>query len=142
MQHRKREPQKRKPIKEVDAKKNYSGEASPYWDFIADSQDQSSKENKINEDPLANPDVYSEEETLYARPLSADGEIRLQAIQETLADLTERQREILHLCGNLGLTEEAAAERLKITRDNVHMQLVRARAKVQQRYDKLKAKED
>lgn len=142
MNIRKREPKKRKPIREVETKKDYSGEASPYWDFMIEHQDVRGADMKIQEDPLANPDVFSEETSMYHRPLSSDGEVRLQAIQETLEGLSEQQKKILHLCGNLGYTMEAAATAMKVTLATVQSQLTRARQKVQRRYDKLKTSDE
>lgn len=132
------EVQKRKPIRDVPTDKDFSGEASPYWDFMAEHQDALANNGKVQEDPLANPDVFSEEHSLYNRPISEEGEVRLQAIHETMPELSASQRKVLHLCADLGYTMERAAEEMRVTVATVQTLLTRARRKVMRRYDKLK----
>lgn len=134
----KKQLKKRKPITEIDARKDYSGEASPYWDHLENNQ-RITEEGNPEEDAIANPDVLSEDDTLYARPISEEGQIRLQAIHETLPHFSAQQKSILHLCADLGWTEGRAADSLGITRSAVHSQMIRMREKIKRQYDRLKA---
>ncbi len=127
----KREPNKRKPIREVDGRKDYSGEASPYWDFINNHQRLTDEGNPV-EDTLANPDVLSEDESLYTRPISEDGERQLEAIRET--ELSPQQQKVVHLCGELGYTLEMAARVLNIEVRTVRTLLKRAVTKIRLTY--------
>lgn len=132
------EPNKRKPIREITTKKNYSGEASPYWDFMAAHQT-SEHDGNPNEDVLANPDLLSDEETLHDRPISDDGDIRLQAIRETMAKLSSQQRRLVELCGIEGYSVSRAAELMNIKDSTAHSFLNRARKTIERKYKALKA---
>jgi RNA polymerase sigma factor (sigma-70 family) len=130
----KREPNKRKPIREIQTRKNFSGEASPYWDHIMNRQRQTDEGNPV-EDTLANPDVLSETETLHGRPLTERGELQYEVLQEVLPTLTDRQREAIRLCGLEGLAEEKAASILGIKRRTLRTMLTRIRAKIKRVYE-------
>lgn len=138
----------KKRIHEIDAEKNYSGEASPYWDFMAQHHDIHDKVVDGNEDPIANPDVLSEEKALYNRPLSERGQLMLQAVQEAMIDLTVQQQAIVRLMhegvwsekeGQLVYTEQAVAQALGIARQTVNTILTRVKTKVRRKYEILKA---
>lgn len=126
------EPKKRKPIDEITTKKKYSGEASPYWDFIKGRQRQS--EGNPVEESIANPDVLAETDSLYNRPLTEVGNIQLEAIQEALPKLSQRQQDVLKLRGFEGYTEEETAMHLEISRLAVRNHLQRARNTINKIY--------
>jgi hypothetical protein len=137
-----------KRIHEVDATKNYSGEASPYWDHLFATQDTTGEGMHVREDALANPDVLSEDDALTNRPLTPDGELRMQAVHETVAELTDHQRKILGLLfdgvwsdeeGQRVYTEQAIAEAVGSTRVTIQVLIRRIKIKIRRRYEKLKA---
>lgn len=134
------EPNKRKPIREFKTKKNYSGEASPYWDFMLSHQP-SYHDGDPKEDLLANPDSLSDEETLYNRPLSDDGDLRIEAVQQTLPKLSPQQRRLVELCGVEGYAVKIAAEMMGISNSTAHTLLDRARKTIRRKYNNLKASE-
>lgn len=130
------EPNKRKAIREIQTRKNYGGEASPYWDFLKwkTIHDES---DGLTEHPLANPDVLSADETMHDRVLTARGELQLEAVQTVLPTLTTQQRKAVELCGERGHTEEMAATILGIKRRTLRTILSRVRDKVRREYDRL-----
>ena len=121
-------PRKRKPISEVRTKKNYSGEASPYWDFAREHQDY---EGNPMEDILANPDALSEDDTLYGRPLTVVGEMQLSAIRETLPKLSPRERQVVLMCTR---TVDEISYDMGISPRTVRMLLERAKLKIDKCY--------
>lgn len=133
----KREPSKRKPIREVKVNRNYSGEASAYWDFLGAVQ-HPNEEGMPAEDVLANPDVLSDENTLFGRELTEEGELRLEAIREAWASLSPQQKKAVELCGLNGCTAKVAAEQLGIKETTVKDCLKRAREKIKRTYNRLK----
>lgn len=138
----------KKRIHEVETTKNYSGEASPYWDFMLnDSRGQGEGLDDRQEDALANPDVLSEDAALTNRPLSEVGKLMLQAIQEAMIDLTPQQQSIIRLMhegvwsekeGQLLYTEQAIAQTLGIARQTVNTILTRVKTKIRRKYEILK----
>lgn len=139
----------KKRIHEVSTEKNYSGEASPYWDHMHnDSRAQGDGMDDKQEDAFANPDVMSEENCVTHRPLTEVGKLMLQAVQEATVDMTPQQQSIVRLMhegvwsekeGQLLYTEQAIAEALGIARQTVNTILLRVKAKVRRRYEILKA---
>ncbi len=113
-------------IKEKTIRKDYSkGNASPYWEWNGMSQDN----NRPNQENLqANPDVLSESKGLYYQVECKDD--RLDVIEEVIATLTDRQKEILRMCGNEGRTFENCAAILKISKGTVQKTIDRIREKV------------
>lgn len=142
-----------KRIKEINAKKNYSGEASPYWD---DMQNQKRSEgdgptDDLREDPFANPDVLPEDSTPYHRPLTEQGTLMVQAIHETMLELTVQQQNILRLSlegvwddqrGERLYNEQTIAQTLGVSQQAVSKMLARIKTKVRRRYEKLKTTKD
>ncbi len=120
------EPKKRKPIEEITVKKDYSGEASPYWDFIGSHQPQSAEGNPT-EDTLANPDVLDADASLYNRPLTDLGRLQMEAINDAMVDLTARQKQVMYMRGPEGFTEEDTARELGISRLAVRNHMARCR---------------
>lgn len=137
----KREPAKRKPIREIQISRSYSGEASPYWSFLGAVQHPNA-EGMPTEDILANPDVLSDEEGLFTRELSEEGELRLQAIKDAFGSLSPQQKKAVELCGVNGLTTLAASLRMGVKETTVKDCLKRAREKIQRTYDRLKMLQD
>lgn len=139
---RKYEPQKRKPISEKVTKKNYSGEKSPYWDFVNNRTSKlnhtpSDSQVRVIEDALANPDILSDDFAMYRRSLTECGELQLEAIETVLPTLTEQQQKAIELCGKNGHTEEMAATILGIKRRTLRTILARVRVKIKREYDRL-----
>lgn len=102
-------------------------ESSPYrlWMENRGSQGQ---EYDIPEIPEANPDVLPESKGLYySAPVEDD---RLELIKCIEATLTEKQREILRLCGYEGRTVANCSLILGISRGAVQTVLKRIREKV------------
>jgi DNA-binding CsgD family transcriptional regulator len=141
----------KKRIHEVPTNKNYSGEASPYWDHMLEIGDVRNAEMKVQEDPLANPDMVSDEVTPYTRALSERGKLMLQAVQEAMVDLTPQQQAIVRLMhegvwseneGQRLYTEQAIAVTLGIARSTVNTILTRVKAKIRRRYEILKTTKD
>lgn len=139
----------KKRIHEISTDKNYSGEASPYWDhMLNDSRGQGEGMDDKQEDAFANPDVMSEENTVTNRPLTEVGKLMMQAVQEAMVDLTPQQQTIVRLMhegvwsekdGQLLYTEQAIAESLGIARQTVNTILTRVKTKIRRRYEILKA---
>lgn len=138
MKIKKYTPSKRKPIRDLHFKKNFSGEQSPYWQYMASvTAKRAEGTNDVLEDPLANPDVLSEEDSLYNRPLTEVGELQKQAVEETINKLSARERMVFDLCADQGMTEQATAEQMGITRRAVQTFLTRIRMKMKRRFEQL-----
>ncbi len=130
-------PKKKKPhtkqrsyIREKEVDKDYSkGNSSPYRDWV-ETQPLNLEHNPHGQAEYAeaNPDVLSEESGLYYQK-ECDDE-RLDLIERVTATLTDKQKEILHLCGNEGRTMENCAAILGISKGTVQKTLDRIREKV------------
>lgn len=131
------EVKKSKSVKERLTKKNYSGEASPYWDFLAQTRHKN-ESGELTEHVLANPDVLSEEESLYNRPLGDDDELRLRVVKEAITKLSSQQQRALQLCGFEGLTLREAAVEMGVSLATVQVLLRRAKKMIQRMYDREK----
>jgi len=165
--------QKRKPISEIEAKANYSGERSPYWDWNDTKfRGENQQGRDVLEDPLANPDQLDCSEALWSRAMSERGELMMEAVQEALPLLTPKQREALEAVQELveptiftteqheeiaearangkddpifpmvPITQEAAAERLGVSRIALLDRLEGARRKVMKCYERLVTEEN
>jgi DNA-binding CsgD family transcriptional regulator len=121
----------------VQGKDQYKGEKSPYWDWM---QNHASIEGDMGliEPPNANPDVLSEDDSLYHRPLSERGELQLEVIQETAKILTDTQKRVLYFCGQMGLSYEEAAKKLGVSPQAVGQTLRRVQRIIQENYQKAK----
>jgi len=118
-------------IREKDTEKDYSkGNASPYRDWVAEQPDNGDghSDHRQKEFPEGNPDVLPEDKGLYYQAPCEDS--RLEVIKRVMATLTDRQKDILRLCGNEGRTEANCAAILGINRSTVHETLNRIREKV------------
>lgn len=125
----------KKSLREIETKKNYNGEASPYWEFMEKkAQKHQTYEGSPTEDSLANPDVLSEDDHLYHRPLSEDGEFKFNFIREMMKELSPQQQTVLQLCGFDGLTLKEAAKEMGLKIPTVQVFLDRARELIQKRY--------
>lgn len=115
-------------LRDVKERKDYSlGEASPYRNWLERRGDYK-QEHDANEPPQANPDSLSEENSIYYQAPCEDP--RLEIIQAVEQTLTEKQRQILRMCGNEGRTIESTAHILGISRGAVQTTLDRIREKV------------
>lgn len=99
---------------EINVRKSYNGESSPYWEWVAANMEKTD-DGFLKEVPQANPDTlgdydnYDNERSYYTNILD-----------EGYALLTARERQVFNLL-KIGMTEEEIAERLKTIRINVHM---------------------
>lgn len=118
-----------KPIREITTKKGDDA----YWSWA--SEHSTNAGGILEEHTEANPDSLSEEDGLYHRPLSEQGKLQLEAIQKS--GLTETQRRVLYLCGQMGLTQAQVSEELGITQAAVNGTLQRVRRIIQKTYKKL-----
>lgn len=144
MKNKKFEPRKRKPIREIETRKKYDGESSPYWDFMQDKAARSGEAltNEFIEDTLANPDRLSEDESLYNRPLTEVGKIQIEAVKETLSSLSARERTIFETVAAEGRTLAYTSGLLGISISTVQTVLNRVRSKIKRRFDALMAAEN
>lgn len=133
----KQEVHKSKSVKEIGTNINYSGERSPYWDFLRKKRFKS-ENGEITEHVLANPDVLADDENLYGQPLSEDDELRLRVIRETIEQLSPQQKKAVELCGMDGLTLKEAAEQMGVKLATVQVLLKRAGLKIKKNYDREK----
>lgn len=134
-------PRKRKNIREVDAKKSYSGEASPYWEFMAATTEKRTHGDDIIEHPLANPDVLDSSASLYERPLTELGELQMEAVRQTVDRLSPQELRVYELLLRDGKTQEKTAELLGTTRRNVREALSRVSAKIKKTFEILSLQE-
>lgn len=136
-----KKPYKSKSIKSVDVGQSFNSEESPYWQFL-DRCSKDGNDGKIIEDPLANPDIFAEDDSVFNRPLSDLGQLQVDVIHEIMPTLSPQQRRVLELCGFDGRTLEVAAQTLGIKVATVQVLLQRARAKIVRRFEqRLKAEE-
>lgn len=128
--------QQKKSIREVDTGKNHSGESSPYWNFL-ETKRRTDAETWGEENVFANPDLMSEDDSLYHRPLSAEGELQLQIIQDVTKELSIPQQRVLYLCGQLGMSQTEAAKELKVSHQAVNEVLRRVQQYIRKRYEEI-----
>lgn len=131
----------RKRIDEIQTRDKYSGEKSPYWDFMREHQ-RHDEDGTIVEDVFANPDMLSEDDRMYHPRLNAESEFKLRVIQRALKDLSPQQRQVLQLCGIEGMDLESAAKQLKLKVGTVQYYLEEAQSKILKRYKREKLLED
>jgi DNA-directed RNA polymerase specialized sigma24 family protein len=113
-------------VREVQSKKKFNGESSPYWKFIENSNRpnpyrDSNQEN--SEFPSANPDVLPEldepVENLTRKIIKRDWR---------QIKFSKREQEVLLRLAK-GMTQEAVAKALNISRSSVRVMLVRIQKK-------------
>lgn len=104
--------------------KNRSGEFSPYWNWLADHESRVAS-------PLANIDTLAED-----APIERDT-INRRVMRDVLTTirLSTQERRVLRLLGREGLTQEAAAEALGISRRAVRVTFKRAQKKCIEAYE-------
>lgn len=132
MSHRKRY---KKSLRETESRRQYSGEASPYWEFMQNHAP-TSADGQPEENIFANPDLLGEDEHIYHRPLTQRGEFQFQVIRDALKDLSPQQQRVLQLHGFEGWTMKAVADELGISVSTVAVFLNRARKALHQAYQK------
>lgn len=139
----KKQYRQKKSLREIETKKKYNGEASPYWDFMNKvSNKRTNGDGLPEEDSIANPDVLSEDDHIYHRPLTEEGELQFQAVRETVSELSPQQQRVLQLCGFDGLTMREAAKELGISIPTVQDYLQTAREKIKAKYFRMKTEAD
>ena len=121
---------KRKSIvKDKQYKKDYSGESSPYDDYmksIVCIKNGHHGVKEYSEQKEANPDVLSEMDSLYAHEVYLDPE-QVEMVEKTWPLLTSKQQQALTLVGLEGKTFENAAAIMGVARSNVFQLVDRAR---------------
>ena len=132
----KRKYSQKKSIREVPARKSFSGEASPYWDYTKNRQ-RFDREGQLQEDSLANPDVLSEQDNVFNLYEDEYKPIKLQAISETLKTLSPRERQVYTYVALEGWTFKKTAHKLGLTVPTVQSYLDHLRAKVKRHYAEL-----
>lgn len=116
-------------IREKRSKKDYAGtEGSPYQDWLENKGDYN-QEHVLPEPVEANPDNLAESDGLFYQAECND--YRLDIINSVIATLTDRQKEILRICGNEGRTLDNCALMLGISKGTVQKTLERIREKVE-----------
>jgi hypothetical protein len=131
----------KKRLKEIDLPKGSGGgENSLYWDF-SNAHCSPNSEGSIEENVFANPDIFTEDDHPYHRPLSERGEVQFQALQEVIKDLSPQQQRVLYLCGQLGKSQDEAAKELGVQPPAVCKMLQRIQIIVQAKYKTLMEQE-
>ena len=125
----------KKRINEVQSRKNFSGEQSPYWNFNG-GQQKSDREGNIEENIFANPDMLTESDSVFHRPLSERGQVQLEVVQRVVRQLSAQQQRVLYLCGQLGMSQSEAAKELAIGEPAVCKLLQRAQRAIREEYEK------
>lgn len=128
----------KKSIREISTKRNWSGETSPYWNFMSKFNKSDGSFEGIVEDAVANPDVLSEDDHLYHRPLSEEGEIQFQFVRDNVKYLSKQQQRVLQLMAFEGLTLTQTAKELNLSISTVNEYLHVARQHLMKRYIKYK----
>jgi len=125
---KKKQVKNRSYTKEIKSHKDYAGtEASPYREWL-DKKGDYNQEHEANEPIQANPDGLGEDQGLWFRDEVTND--RLELVYKVMETLTDKQKEILRLCGNEGRTIENTAVILGISRGTVQKTLERIRLKV------------
>ncbi len=105
-----------------DSRKKYTGESSPYWDWVAAGSERKN-EGEFVEGPQADPDVLAYNENYQAE------RDKYQSILETgFALLSPREKEVFQLLCK-GATEVVIAQILSISRSSVHNHRIRIKNK-------------
>jgi DNA-binding CsgD family transcriptional regulator len=122
-------------VRDTVTRKKYSGEGSPYWDFV--NQRQAHQEaDHLTESDLANPDMLPEIERdadeEHAAKLRA--RLRLTVLREVMLEATPRQQEIIACLREH--TEEEAAQKLGIARWTVRTTMESIAVRVVDLYNK------
>ncbi len=126
----------KKSIREIDARKSFSGEASPYWDHAVRHQ-KFVDDGRLNEDSIANPDVLSEQDNVFNLYEDEYKSIKLRAIGETLKTLSPRERQVYTYVALEGWTFKKTANKLGLTVPTVQSYLDHLRAKIKRHYAEL-----
>lgn len=130
----------RKNIRELETRDMYSGERSPYWDFVTRvaKPNVESTAAEYVEDGFANPDMLSEEDSLYVSKLSDEGNDKINLIVRFFPLLSDKQQKALHMVGVQGLSVRQAASVMEVQPSTIQSLLKRAKMKIQREYRKEK----
>ncbi len=117
-------------IKDKQVRKDYSkGNASPYREWVEKYNTDSINSDRCHTELFqANPDGLDESKGIYYQAECVDD--RLDLIEEVKKTLTDKQLEILRMCGNEGRTFENCAAILRISKGAVQKTIGRIREKV------------
>lgn len=117
-----------KKIDVVESKKDYRGETSPYWESVQERKSRS-YDDKFHEDPAANPDMLGEDYR-FDESISEGQQDQVELISDALDILTEKQRQVVELCGYNGSSINEAARQLQLDVKTVYEHLEAARRKI------------
>ena len=136
MQHRKES----KRIKEVQSRRDYSTERSPYWDFMAAKQTQNG-DSQSYEEATSNPDVLSEQDNLFKPRYATTDEykFKIETIKAIIPKLSKMQQRLLSLCGMQDQSLADAARKLNISKGVAQEYLDEARKKIIRYYNTKRA---
>lgn len=112
-------------IKDKETKDIYSGEASPYREWLDDKGDYN-QDHEALEPKEANPDILGESEGLYYLRTDLNEE-QMEQFKKALPLLSDKQKLVLQMVGYEGKTLENTAAILGISKGNVADLLNRAR---------------
>lgn len=104
-----------KNIDEIETSQSYSGERSPYWDFLQNQSRQNAKGGLL-EDREGNLDVLPESASPWNFEMTDEAELRLSVIRDVETGLTSVQRRVLDLSIQENMTTEKVAAQLNMTR--------------------------
>lgn len=119
----------------IRTRKKYSGESSPYWDWINNEANKNAGgkgrqfRDNVNETPLANPDVMAESEGLKYQTDEATREIA-ELIREAMTELSPQERRAVELMAE-GKSFRDAAKKMNANLSTFRNYIMRARKKVQ-----------
>lgn len=129
----------KKPIREIEIRGNFSGERSPYWEFVKAHQF-ADEDGQVREEAIANPDVLSEDDNVFRSPVDPEERaFKLKVVQEIIPTLSKQQQKLLILCGPRGKSIDKAAQELHITKRTAQVFLERAREKLIRGYQSRRA---
>lgn len=130
----KKQKYQKKSIREIQVKKDYSGEASPYRDYM-NSGHSYLNDGDVEENAIANPDMLSEDANVFHRPLSGLGQFQLEVVQAVVKSLSPQQQRVLYLCGQMGMKQTLVAKELGISQASVNEMLQRIRKIIKRQFE-------
>ena len=119
----------RKRIGERQYSKKYSGEQSPYWDWVAVSAPTVHDSGEFIEMAEANPDWLSEENTMFKSCSESDKE-KFNTLMVNTDKLSKKEKEVIQLLWE-GKTPKEVATILNLSGGAMRTYLQRARKKMQ-----------
>lgn len=107
----------------IETGKNYSGEKSPYWDWVANHAESSGSSNEFMEPAQANPDRISSDNFT---PFTQESGISVGDISRKLSG---QQKKVFEMYVQEGKSEEDISKVLRLSVNTVRTYLRRIREK-------------